>query len=75
MFECKVCAEKDNRIADLLAQVDTLTRLVFPAPVSTRHLPVIDLDAAVSPTPFHEELGYESEDALREADRILSGNY
>lgn len=73
MFDCKVCAEKDKRIDDLLAQVDILKRLVLPNPVSPQHLPVIDLDA--ESTPAIEELGYDSEAATREADRIFSGNY
>lgn len=76
MFDCKVCAEKEKRIDDLLAQVDTLKRMLFPTPVSPSHLPVIDLDAGGESS--KETPPPEIEDWLesqREADRILSGNY
>lgn len=77
MFECKVCNEKDKRILDLLSQVETLTRLVFPMPVKSDSLPFIDLDAlesgdAKSPDSYTELTQNEIE---AEADRLLTGNY
>ncbi len=66
MFTCKVCAEKEARISDLLKQVELLQRLTFP-PQAPGRLPLIELEA-------NKILSGDTDDAVEvEADSILDG--
>lgn len=79
MFSCKLCNEKDRRIADLLAQIEMLRALVLP-PKTSAPIPLFALEAdkALSATDDRpsdpEELKRLSAiEAEREA--LLSGTY
>jgi hypothetical protein len=82
MFKCKVCASKDERIADLKAQIALLTRLVVPSndPEAT---PILNLEADAILTGHQhmisatdEEMPKDETDAvIAERDRLLSGAY
>jgi hypothetical protein len=80
MFRCKVCDEKEKRIHDLLSQVESLKKLVFPSTNSGR-LPVLEIEADAilggagnaSVEPDEDELAQEQIDL--EANAILTGSY
>lgn len=83
LFNCKVCQERNLRIADLQKQVEFLKRLTQPS----IPIPTIDteLDYAMDgasresiqsyETPVSEEEREKQEKIDQERDRILSGNY
>lgn len=77
---CKICTEKDLRIATLEAQVHLLTTLVAP-PASASRIPILQVesdailsgrDEAIDPTPDQQR---ELERIESEANRIFSGTY
>lgn len=77
---CKVCKEKDLRIAELQAQVELLRSLVAP-PASASRIPILQVesdailsgrDEAIDPTPDQQR---ELARIESEANRILSGTY
>lgn len=91
MFKCKVCAEKDKRVAALEAEIVFLRTLVRPpVPVNARGtMPEqLEADAIMSGADeqiiideksrfFHPlpKMTLEEENAALERDLILSGNY
>lgn len=83
MFKCKVCAEKDKRIAAIEAEVLFLRSLVNP-PVNNAVIPdevqeangILDvLDQPIQVQTHSAATLEEVEEILRERDNILSGNY
>jgi len=80
MFECKVCAEKDLRIADLKAHIEALspTRNDYKIPLVS-----IEADQCLSGSNEIIEISNEEVEQmspadqaiLSERDRLLSGNY
>lgn len=79
MFKCKVCSEKDSRIADLKDQIEMLRKLAA-VPTSASDIPYIAreanaiLSADVS-SPTVERPESRAEKVQREADQILLGSY
>jgi hypothetical protein len=79
MFRCKVCDEKEKRIHDLLSQVESLKKLVFPSTNSGR-LPVLEIEAdsvlSASEVPLTEDDETAPPHPLDvEANSILTGTY
>lgn len=82
MFKCKVCAEKDQRISDLKAQITHLQQLVTPTN-SPDKIPALSLESdAILSGQQHvirideAEVPKDEADAvIAERDRILSANY
>jgi hypothetical protein len=82
MFKCKVCAEKDQRIADLKAHITQLSQLVTPSN-SSDEIPIRSLEAdAILSGQQHvihvdeAEVPKDETDAvIAERDRILSATY
>jgi hypothetical protein len=79
-FKCRVCAEKDLRIADLQAQVETLKAFATP-PTSASRIPLLTLEADAVMNGDHEAIRVEDtekkefERIENEAYRILSGTW
>jgi hypothetical protein len=82
MFKCKVCAEKDQRIADLKAHITQLSSLVTPnnAPDEVP-MRALEADAILSGQQHvieidDQEVPEDNTDlVITERDRILSANY
>jgi hypothetical protein len=80
LVACKVCEEKDRRIADLQKQITTLSALVTP-PTSASRIPLLHLEADAVLSGNQESIVIDEieQDRLRavntEADRILTANY
>lgn len=78
-FRCRVCEEKNKRLADLQSQLDTLRELLLPR--GTEELPRIALeaDAVLTPSndsPILSDDEYQSmEQVQSEATRLFAGNY
>lgn len=73
---CKVCAEKDLRIADLQKQVDLLHTLVFPVKQNSEQAFLTSLEANKILGGETDQVDIsEDESVLLEADSILNGNY
>ena len=83
MFSCKVCAEKEKRVSDLLSEIDFLRNLVRPsAPTDYTKLPTVSLEAdAIISVADHQIENLSPEERLRqeeiasEASRVLNGTY
>jgi hypothetical protein len=79
-FKCRVCAEKDLRIADLQAQVETLKALATP-PTSASRIPLLTLEADAVMNGAHEPIKVENSEKNEfqriesEAYRLLSGTW
>lgn len=79
LFSCKVCQEKDKRIAELKDQIAHLRLLVYP--VNDALVPVEDdvvvAEATQDPEvqQFQEQQLAELEEVMSERDRLLSGQY
>lgn len=82
MFSCKVCAEKDKRVATLESEVAFLRGLARP-PVSNKLTTVeYEADGVISANtdqiefqPRAAALTEEEQAILEERDRILGGTY
>jgi len=80
-FKCKVCEEKDRRIAELKDQIAHLRLLVYPvndalAPTSDDVVPVqTELATDKDIEKFKEQQLLELDTVLRERDQLLSGQY
>lgn len=81
MFKCKVCDEKNKRIAELKDQIAHLRLLVYPqndALVGTDTPPDIDsaeLSESDSIEQFQDVQQKERYEVEAERDRLLSGQY
>ena len=84
MFKCKVCSEKDSRIADLKEQISLLSKMAYPSS-NPSVLPsvVVESDRVLSGTQealsadrklTKEELS-SLQEVEEEAQRILTGNF
>lgn len=81
LFKCRVCEEKDKRIADLNNQIRFLRdQLVIDNSAENTPLPLLEADGILSAQQhvldvpaFAENRQYEEERSER--DRILSGTY
>lgn len=82
MWKCKVCAEKDKRIADLNREMEFFKRMLRPS----NNAPIVDLEAnKILDGAGEEQLSFKTElteeeiqsreDTEREATAILTGNY
>lgn len=81
MFACKVCREKDARIADLHAEIKMLRSLVSP-PTSSSRIPLVQIEADAIMSGRQEQIEVSNADQMKhwenvesEAHRILSGTY
>lgn len=78
--KCKVCAEKDLRIADLIKQVDLLQTLVFPVKQDTRQAFMESLEANkilsgdTDPVEVRFAEDYSEADQ-KEAQSLFNGDY
>lgn len=78
--KCKVCAEKDLRIADLQKQVDILHTLVFPAKLDHKQAFIESLEAnkIMGADSDSVEIRFSddySEADQREAESLFNGDY
>ncbi len=80
IFKCRVCEEKDKRIADLAEQVEFLRRLALPPRPDSASLPLVELEANAilngSSDPILVDPTSQSQEEIdSEAARLLSGQY
>lgn len=81
MFQCKVCSEKDRRIADLKEQTEFLraeVRRVTQAPQQTRFVDVnTEMNALLSgeAEQLEPHATHLDPEVLAERDALLSGDY
>ena len=83
MFKCKVCLEKDLRIVELKEQIAYFKNILNPPPRINKYelqedlimdgggQEIIPIEDAV----VEKAKAIEAEEARREEDRILTGNY
>lgn len=81
LFKCKICAEREIRIADLNKQIEFYKRLLIPNP----HLPMINTEAdkllegggndIINMSIITEEQAQQARDIEAESIRILTGTY
>lgn len=80
LFKCKVCQEKDKRIADLQKQINFMQRQLIPVHATAQDiemnkmlegasLPIIELKETT------EDKAKEDLEVEREAVSIITGNY
>lgn len=77
LFKCRVCAEKDKRIQDLLGQIADLRKLAIP---DTSKISLVSLESDAVMSGHDEQIPIEirEDEALEssyERDRLLSGTY
>lgn len=74
---CKVCSEKDLRIADLTKQVDLLQTLVFPRKETTQSfMDSLEANKILSGDNEQVEIIITDEAAIaKEADELITGAY
>lgn len=78
--KCKVCTEKDLRIADLQKQIDLLHTLVFPSKQDTRQAFIQSLEAnkilGGDSDPIEVRFSEDySEADKKEAESLFNGDY
>lgn len=75
MFRCRVCQEKDARIADLKTQIAYLSRLATP---DNSGIPLVHLEADAILSGSQEIIEVDQskvDETISERDRLLSGTY
>lgn len=72
--KCKVCAEKDKRIADLRAEIESLRTLVFPA-VAKKSVSLVDLERDKLLSANSDFVPPTNFDLEQEAAAIITGAY
>lgn len=79
IFKCRVCSEKDARIADLKAEIATLRELVLPRDPFKISPIALEADAVLTPSNdspiISDEEIQEAEEIQSEATRLFAGNY
>jgi hypothetical protein len=84
LFSCRVCAEKDKRIADLKEQIVDLKALCSPdnSSLNDEAMTNLEADALMSAhqqiieiPSFEEQAARAAEQEIRERDRLLNNTY
>jgi hypothetical protein len=74
LFSCKVCEEKDKRIADLKEMVSRMSQLSIP---DNNILPLVHLEADAVLGARQEVINMDDDDGANESEaaRMMSGTY